>query len=86
MKKEPPQWLIKNAFQVDIDTNSDTVEWCFCGDYFEIPQSRKCSHEGVGKPEFVKFTGIMNNGQEPHGIGQCSRCGRIFWLEIKMLN
>ena len=46
MKKEPPSWLVERAYQVDIDTSEDLDNWIFCGDFFEIPHSQECCHQG----------------------------------------
>ncbi|NPV92452.1 MAG: hypothetical protein HPY50_16940 [Firmicutes bacterium] len=86
MKKEPPRWLVERAYQVDVDAGEDLDNWIFCGDFLEIPQSQECCHEGIGKPENVKIVGIMYHGEDHHGIGQCSKCGRIFWLQVRVLN
>ena len=79
--KQPPEWLIDSVLKV-LELSKDTNRWEHRNSYYEAPSYIICPHCGPGKESTVKLHTVGNNGQDPHIVGQCNKCNRVYWTEL----
>jgi len=82
-KKVPPKWLFAGPIVEDFDYSRDLRDWIYYGIFYEAPLTITCTHKGTGEPSEVLVRLTAHNYGDPHGIGKCEICGRIYWFEIK---